>query len=47
MTEDITGFVAGLNLAKLNLDVIKQLFPQWCDEVASSKRGALRTVSRV
>jgi hypothetical protein len=45
MTEDIAGFVGDLDLAKVDLDTIKKLFPEWYDEVASSKRGALRTVS--
>jgi len=47
MTEDIAGFIGDLDLAKVDLDVIEKLFPEWYDEVASSKRGALRTVSRV
>jgi len=47
MTEDIAGFIGDLDLAKVDLEVIKNLFPEWYDEVASSKRGALRTVSRV
>jgi hypothetical protein len=45
MTKDIAGFVGDLDLAKVDLDTIKKLFPDWYDEVASSKRGALRTVS--
>jgi len=47
MEEHIAGFVGDLDLAKVDLDIIKILFPEWYDEVASSKRGALRTVSRV
>jgi hypothetical protein len=45
MSEEIAGFVGDLDLAKVDLDIIKKLFPDWYDEVASSKRGALRTVS--
>ena len=47
MTDEIAGFVGDLDLAKVDLEVIKTLYPEWYDEVASSKRGALRTVSRV
>ena len=47
MTDEIAGFVGDLDLAKADLEVIKTLYPGWYDEVASSKRGALRTVSRV
>ena len=46
-TEEIAGFVGDLDLAKVDLEIIKKLFPDWYDEVALSKRGALRTVSRV
>jgi len=46
MTEDIAGFVGDLDLAKVDLNIIKEYFPEWYGEVASSKRGALRTVSR-
>ena len=46
-TKDIPGFVGDLDLAKVYLEIIKKLFPDWYDEVASSKRGALRTVSKV
>jgi len=45
MTEDIAGFVGDLDLAKVDLGIIKKLSPERYDEVASSKRGALRTVS--
>jgi hypothetical protein len=45
MTEEIAGFIGDLDLAKVDLEIIKKLFPEWYDEVASSKRGALRTVS--
>ena len=41
MTEDIPGFVGNLDLAKVDLETIKKLFPGFYDEVASSKRGAL------
>jgi hypothetical protein len=47
MTGEIAGFVGDLDLAKVDLGIIKRLFPNWYDEVASSKRGALRTVSGV
>ena len=47
MTDEIAGFVGDLDLAKVDLEVIKTLYPESYDEVASSKRGALRTVSRV
>jgi serine/threonine protein kinase len=47
MTEDIAGFVGDLDLAKVDLEIIKKLFPESYAEVAASKRGALRTVSRV
>ena len=47
MTEDIAGFIGDLDLAKVDLEIIKKLFPEWYDEVASSKRGALRTVSQL
>jgi hypothetical protein len=47
MTEDIAGFVGDLDLARVDLEIIKRIFPEWYDNVASSKRGALRTVSRV
>ena len=46
-TKDIPGFVGDLDLAKVDLETIKKLFPGFYDEVASSKRGALRTVSKV
>ena len=45
MTDDIAGFVGDLDVAKVDLEIIKKLFPESCDEVAASKRGALRTVS--
>ena len=47
MTEEVAGFIGDLDLAKVDLAVIEELFPQWHDKVASSKRGALRTVSRI
>jgi hypothetical protein len=47
MTKDIAGFVGDLDLAKVDLEIIKKLFPESYDEVAASKRGALRTVSLV
>ena len=47
MTDDIAGFVGDLDLAKVDLEIIKKLFPESYDEVAASKRGALRTVSTV
>jgi hypothetical protein len=47
MTEDNAGFVGDLDLVKVDLDIIKKLFPESYDEVAASKRGAPRTVSRV
>ena len=47
MTDEIAGFVGDLDLAKVDLEVIRTLYPEWYDEVASSKRGALRIVSRV
>ena len=47
MTQDIPGFVGDLDLAKVELGTIKELFPEFYDEVAASKRGALRTVSKV
>jgi len=43
--DEIAGFVGDLDLAKVDLAIIKELFPEWHDKVASSKRGALRTVS--
>ena len=45
MEDDLAGFVGDLDLAKVDLVIIKELFPEWYDEVALSKRGALRTVS--
>ena len=42
---DVAGFVSDLDLAKVDLKIIKKLYPEWYEEVASSKRGALRTVS--
>ena len=45
MTEDIVGFVGDLDLVKVDLELIKKLFPEYYDEVATSKSGALRTVS--
>ena len=45
MTEDIADFIGDFDLAKVDLEIIQKLFPEWYDEVASSKRGALRTVS--
>ena len=47
MTDDVAGFVGDLDLAKVDLEIIKKLFPKSYDEVAASKRGALRTVSKV
>jgi len=47
MTEDVAGFVSDLDLAKVDLEIIKKLYPEWYDEVASSKWGALRMVSLV
>ena len=44
MTGDIAGFIGDLDLAKVDLEIIKQLFPKWYDGVALSKREALRTV---
>jgi len=43
--EDIAGFVGDFDHAKVDLDNTKKLFPEWYDEVASSKRGTLQTVS--
>jgi len=45
MPREIAGFVGDLDLAKVDLPTIEKLFPEWYDKVASSKRGALRTVS--
>jgi len=45
MEDDLAGFVGDLDLAKVDLVIIQKLFPEWYDEVASSKRGALRTAS--
>jgi hypothetical protein len=42
---DIAGFIGDLELVEVDLEIIQKLFPGWYDEVASSKRGALRTVS--
>jgi len=47
MTGDVAGFISDLDLAKLDLEIIKKLYSEWYDKVASSKRGALRTVSLV
>jgi hypothetical protein len=47
MSKEIAGFIGDLDLAKVDLEIIKNIFPEWYDEVAASKRGALRTVSRV
>jgi len=47
MPGEVAGFVSDLDLAKVDLEVIKKLYPEWYDKVASSKRGALRTVSLV
>ena len=47
MTEDTPGFIGDLDLANVDLEIIQKLFPGFYDEVASSKRGALRAVSRV
>ncbi len=47
MAGDIAGFVGDLDLAKVDLEIIKKLYPESYDEVAKSKRGALRTVSEV
>jgi hypothetical protein len=47
MQNEIAGFIGDLDLAKVDLKIIKELFPEWYDVVASSKRGALRTVSLV
>ena len=44
MTGDIAGFIGDLDLAKVDLEIIKQLFPKWYDGVVLSKREALRTV---
>jgi len=44
-TKEVAGFISDLDLAKVDLEVIKKLYPEWYDEVALSKRGALRTVS--
>jgi len=38
MTEDIAGFIGDLDLAKVDLKIIKEYFPEWYGEVASSKR---------
>ncbi len=46
MTGDVAGFVGDLDLAKVDLEIIKKLYPEFYDEVAKSKRGALRTVSK-
>jgi Fungal protein kinase len=43
-TEEVAGFIGDLDLAKVDLAVIKTLFPEWYEEVASSKRGALQMV---
>jgi len=32
MTEDMAGFVGDPDLAKVDLEIIKRLFPEWCDE---------------
>ena len=42
---EVDGFIGDLDLAKVDLEIIKLLFPEWYEKVASSKRGALRTVS--
>ena len=47
MTDEIAGFVGDLDLANVKLDTIKPLYPEWCDKVASSKRGPSRTVNLV
>ena len=47
MTEDIPGFVGDLDLANVDLEIIQKLFPGFYDEVASSKTGTLRAVSKV
>jgi len=47
MTGEIAGFVGDLDLAEVDLEVIEKLYPQWYDEVASSKRGPIRTVSLI
>ena len=47
MTGEIAGFVGDLDMAKVDLQSISTLHPEWHDEVASSKCGALRTVSLV
>ena len=44
-TEDIAGFIGDLELTKVDLGVVKKLFPEWYNEVASSKRGALPRMS--
>ena len=44
-TEAVAGFIGDLDLAKVDLAIIEALFPEQYEEVASSKRGALRTVS--
>ena len=46
-TEGIPGFVGDLDPAKVDPEMIKASSPDWYDEVESSKRGALRTVSLV
>jgi hypothetical protein len=47
MPNETDGFIGDLDLAKVDLEIIKRLFPEWYKKVASSKRGALRTVSTV
>ena len=37
-TEDITGFVGDRDPAKVDPEIIQKLFPEWYEEVASSKR---------
>ena len=46
-TEGIAGFVSDLDLARVDLEFIKKLFPEYYHEVAKGKSGALRTVSKV
>ena len=46
-TEEIPGFVGDLDLAKVDLNIIKTLSPDWYNEIESSKRGALRMVSLI
>jgi hypothetical protein len=47
MTEETAGFIGDLDLARVDQEIIKKLFPEGYDEAVSGKRGALRTVSPV